>query len=88
MYQTIATWDTGPDTEEINDILDPKVAEMQAAGLTDGVLTTVWPGGEEGVLPVGFQRTWTTEAAAQEFKTFVETSIVTSPPISVVVSAV
>ena len=87
MYQTIATWDTQPDPAEITDILDPKVAEMQAAGLTDGVSTLIWPG-DEGILPVGFRRTWTTESAAQEFKTFVETSIVTSPPISVVVSAV
>ncbi len=86
MYQTIATWDTQPSISEITDTLDPKVAEMKAAGLTDGVSTLIWPG-EEGILPVGFRRTWTTEAAAQEFKTFVETSIPTAPS-SVVLSVV
>jgi len=85
MYQTIATWDTVPSVSEITDILHPKVAEMLAAGLTDGVGTPVWPSGQ-GNLPMDYLRTWTTEAAAQEFKTFLET--LPTVPASIVISEV
>jgi len=85
MYKTTATWASIPNATEVSDQIDPKVSEMQAAGLTDGVGTPDWPNGP-GILPVDYFRTWTTEAAAQQFKTFLET--LPTAPASVVISEV
>jgi len=85
MYKTTATWASIPNATEVSDQIDPKVSEMQAAGLTDGVGTPDWPNGP-GILPVDYFRTWTTEAAAQQFKTFLET--LPTAPTSVVISEV
>ena len=85
MYKTTATWASSPSATEVSDHIDPKVSEMQAAGLTDGVGTQDWPNGS-GILPMNYLRTWATEEAAQQFKTFLET--LPTAPASVVISEV
>ena len=85
MYKTTATWASIPSATEVSDQIDPKVSEMQAAGLTDGVGTQDWTNGP-GILPMDYLRTWTTEEAAQQFKTFLET--LPTAPTSVVISEV
>ena len=85
MYKTTATWASSPSATEVSDQIDPKVSEMQAAGLTDGVGTQLWPNGS-GILPMDYHRTWATEEAAQQFKTFLET--LPTAPASVVISEV
>ena len=85
MYQTTASWETQQLEDEVNNLIHPKVAEMKAAGLTDGIGTMDWPGGQ-GNLPFNYLRTWTTEEAAQQFKTFLET--LPTAPVSVTISQI
>jgi hypothetical protein len=81
MYQTIVTWNPLAATEEIASI-QAKSAEMTAAGKTDGVSQTDWPNGS-GIAPQVVQRSWTTEADAQEWETFLNALALT--PASVVI---
>lgn len=83
MYQSIVTWNEVPTAEE-NTVITAKVAEMKAAGKTDGVAQVSWQGGP-GVPPEVVQRSWTTQADAEEWQTFLNALV--PPPASVVIFA-
>jgi hypothetical protein len=81
MYQTIVTWNPLASTEDIAGIL-AKSEEMKAAGKTNGISQTDWPNGVD-IAPRVVQRTWTTQADAQEWETFL--NALALPPASVVI---
>jgi hypothetical protein len=63
---TIATWNTATNNLSDNIAFNDKIAEMVAAGKTDGLLTLSPPPHP----PRSITRTWTTLADAQEWKDF------------------
>jgi hypothetical protein len=83
MYHTIATWDIVP-VPDINTNVNPKLIEMTTAGQTDGVAHPDWPSGNVGVPPLVVTRFWIDEAAAQEWKTFIE-AVTPITPTTVVI---
>lgn len=82
MYQTIVTWNPLTTTEQSAMVI-AKSDEMVAAGKTDGIAQIDWPSGTPGVAPQVIQRSWTTEADAQEWETFLNAFV--PPPVSVVI---